>query len=157
VVGCYIHNKVVEGAGKIATLVSLDSNGDKAILESLAQNIAMHITAANSLYLERSDVPASVLEKEEEIFVEQTKALGKPKEVMANIIKSKMESFFKQNVLLEQPYIKDTAISVQDLIAKTSKELGAAIKIKAFIKYVLGEGIELEKNDFAEEVQKMMQ
>ncbi|MCF8462958.1 MAG: elongation factor Ts, partial [Rickettsiaceae bacterium] len=71
VVGCYIHNKVVEGAGKIATLVSLDSNGDKAILESLAQNIAMHITAANSLYLERSDMPPSVLEKEEEIFVEQ--------------------------------------------------------------------------------------
>ena len=157
VVGCYIHNKVVEGAGKIATLVALESDGDKEVLEKLAHNIAMHITALNSLYLKRSDIPSAILEKEQEVFSEQVKALGKPQEVMSNIVKGKLEGFYKQNVLLEQPYIKDNSISIQDLIAQTSKEIGSNIEIKSFVKYVLGEGIELEKNDFAAEVEKMIQ
>ncbi len=156
VVGCYIHNKVAEGSGKIATLVALESDGDKKILENLAYNIAMHITSSNSLYLKRSDIPSGILEKEQEVFSEQVKALGKPHEVMLNIVKGKLEGFYKQNVLLEQPYIKDNSISIQDLIVQSSKEIGSNIEIKSFVKYVLGEGIELQKSDFAAEVEKMI-
>ncbi|MFA5061793.1 MAG: translation elongation factor Ts [Patescibacteria group bacterium] len=130
---------------KIGVMVEL-SGGDVA----LGSEIAMHIAAANPKYLTRSEVPTEVLDKEKEIYAEQLRQQGKPDNIIENILKGKMDKFYGEICLPEQPFIKDEEKTIQKLLT----EKGA--KVKKFVRYELGEGIEKIAKNFADEVAEQM-
>jgi len=141
--GSYVHM-----GGKITAIVLLSGTAD----DDLAKEIAMHAAAANPKYIERSDVSSEILDKEKEIYTEQLKQQGKPENIIENIIKGKMNKFYGEICLPEQPFIKDEEKTVQKFLS----EKGADIKIKKFVRYELGEGIEKKKPDYAAEVAEQM-
>ena len=155
VVASYLHNAVSPGLGKIGVLVALESSGDKSKLMELGKKIAMHIAAARPICLEISDVEPSLVEREKAIFTEQSKAAGKPDNVIEKMVEGRVNKFYTEAVLLEQVFVFDNKTKVKDAIAEVAKEIGAPIKVVAFERYELGEGIEQEAGDFAAEVAKM--
>ncbi|AGB40659.1 translation elongation factor Ts [Halobacteroides halobius DSM 5150] len=136
VFGTYIHM-----GGNIGVLTLLEG-GD----EDLARNVAMHIAAANPDYLSRDDVPAEDVEKEKQVLQEQAENEGKPEHIVEQIVKGRLNKFYNQNCLVEQEYIRDTDKTVGDLLSE------ADATIKESVRYEVGEGIEVEEEDFAEEV-----
>lgn len=134
-VGSYMHGT------KIGVLVDL-SGGSK----ELGVDVAMHIAAANPKYIQRSEVPSATIEKEKEIYAEQLKAQGKPANIIENILKGKIDKFYGEICLPEQPFIKNEEMTVGKLL-----EQGGA-SVSRFVRYELGEGIEKEVKDFAAEV-----
>lgn len=139
--GTYIHM-----GGNIGTIVTV-ANGD----QELAQNIAMHIAATNPDYLSRESVPAEDIENEKELLREQAlKEEDKPEHIIDKIVEGRLDKFYNQNCLVEQEYVKDTDKTVGELLEETEAE------IKTFIRYEVGEGIEVEEEDFAEEVMSEM-
>ena len=141
--GAYVHM-----GGKISVLVVLKGATD----ESLAGDVAMHVAAANPKYIRRDQVDTSVLKKEEEIYSEQLKAQGKPEKMIVNILKGKMEKFYSEVCVLEQPYIKDEEKTVQ----KYLDSRGAGITVTKMYRYELGEGLEKKSCDFAAEVAEQL-
>jgi len=141
--GAYVHM-----GGKISVLVILSgtTNAD------LAREVAMHVAAANPKYVRRDEVDVSLLKKEEEIYAAQLKAQGKPENIIANILKGKMEKFYSEICLLEQPYIKDEEKTVQ----KYLDSQGSGITVNKMVRLELGEGIEKKSCDFAAEVAEQM-
>ena len=135
--GAYIHM-----AGKISTLVLL-TGGD----ENLAREVAMHVAAANPKYLNRELVDAEVLNKEIEIASEQLRAQKKPENIIANIVKGKMDKFYGEVCLIEQPFVKDEEKTIGALVS------AAGASVKEFYRFELGEGIEKKSCDFAAEVE----
>lgn len=134
--GAYIHM-----GGKISVLVVLEGGN-----EELARDIAMHAAAASPRYLNREEVDSDVLEKEKEIASEQLRAQGKPEKMIENIVKGKMDKFYGEVCLVEQPFVKDEEKTVGNLAE------AAGAKIKSFWRYELGEGIVKKSCDFAAEV-----
>ncbi len=118
--------------------------------EQLGKDLAMHIAAANPLYLSRETVPADALSRERAVYEAQAKESGKPAAVIPKIIDGKMEKFYGDTCLLEQIYIKDPdgKLKIKDLLKKS----GGTAAIARFVRYQLGEGIEKKKENFAEEV-----
>lgn len=134
-VSVYLHGT------KIGVMVEL-TGGD----EALGTEIAMHIAAANPKYLTRSEVPTDVLDKEKEIYAEQLRQQGKPENIIENILKGKMDKFYGEICLPEQPFIKDEEKTIQKLLTEKGAE------VKKFVRYELGEGIEKVEKNFADEV-----
>lgn len=130
---------------KIGVMVAL-SGGDAA----LGTEIAMHIAAANPKYLTRSEVPTEILDKEKEIYAEQLRQQGKPDNIIENILKGKMDKFYGEICLPEQPFIKDEEKTIQKLLTEKGAE------VKKFVRYELGEGIEKVAKNFADEVAEQM-
>ena len=127
--------------GQIGVAVLLE-NAD----EQLAKNVAMHIAAANPDYLNRDSVPEAEVEKEKAILRKQAEKEDKPDHIIDKIVNGRLDKFYQQNCLLEQEYIRDTDLTIKELVA----EEDAAVE--KFIRYEVGEGIEVEEEDFAEEV-----
>lgn len=123
VLGSYLHSN-----RKIASVVSLSSG-----TEELAKDIAMHITAMNPEYLRPEDVPSEVIEKEKEIYKEQLKTEGKPENIIENILKGKVEKFYKDNCLIKQAFVKDDKMSIENLL----KSAGENIVIEKYKRYSL--------------------
>jgi elongation factor Ts len=136
VVGAYVHSN-----GKIACVVSLKGGN-----EELAKDIAMHVTAASPRVVRGEDMPAELLEKEKEIIRAQPDMAGKPTEIVEKMIVGRISKFLKENSLLDQPFVKNPEQS----IAQLAKANGA--EVLAFLRLEVGEGIEVEKVDFAAEV-----
>jgi elongation factor Ts len=155
VIASYVHNAVAPSMGKISVLVAIESEGDKEALAQLGKMIAMHIAAARPSYLESKEVPADILEREKAIFKETALQSGKPLNVVEKMIEGRIRKFYEEVVLLEQEYVIEGKIKVSEVIARTEKELGAAINLKTFVRYELGEGIEKAESNFAEEVASM--
>jgi elongation factor Ts len=147
VVASYVHNQVAPGLGKIGVLVALESAGQNT--DELAAFGRM-VAAANPIALELAGVPAEVLEREKGILAEKNQ--GKPPQVLEKILQSSLKTFAKENCLLEQPFIHDNAKSVAQAAKEAEGRVGGAIKIAAFVRYALGEGIERKDDDFAAEV-----
>ncbi|HEU5162190.1 MAG TPA: translation elongation factor Ts [Thermoanaerobaculia bacterium] len=146
--GTYIH-----GNGKIAVLVELRSDAaDKAKLESLARDIAMHVAAAEPRFLRREEVTESDLATEREIARDQALKSGKPENVVDKIVSGKMEKYYGENVLLEQPYIREEKTSVKQLVDQVAKAAGSPIEIARFVRFKVGEGLQKREDDFASEV-----
>ena len=142
--GAYIHM-----GGKVGVLTLLTGTTD----ENLAREVAMQAAAANPKYVERAEVPTAELDKEREIYTEQLKAQGKPENIIQNILKGKLDKYYSEVCLPEQSYIKDEEKTVQQFVDSVAK--GA--KIKSFVRYEVGEGIEKKKNcDFAVEVAEQL-
>jgi elongation factor Ts len=119
--------------------------------EQLGKDLAMHIAAANPLYLSRETVPADTLARERSVYEAQAKETGKPAAVISKIVDGKLEKFYGDACLLEQVYIKDPdgKLKIKDLLKKSG---GGNVVINRFVRYQLGEGIEKKKENFAEEV-----
>jgi len=151
VVGSYVHGQVAPGLGKIGVLVALESAGKNTEeLETLARQIAMHVAATNPVALDIDGVPAEVLEREKAILADKNQ--GKPPQVIEKIVTSGMKSYAKDNCLLDQAYIHDPSKSVAQAVKEAEGKAGGAVKLAAFVRYALGEGIEKKEDDFAAEV-----
>jgi len=140
VVGSYIHL-----GGKVGVLVEINCESDFVArtdqFQTLVKEVAMHIAAADPKYVRREDVPAEVLEKERAIYRAQVEHSGKPANVIDKIIEGKLGSFYSQAVLLEQPSIRDAAVTIQQLVAEASAKLGENIAISRFARFRVGDAV----------------
>jgi elongation factor Ts len=148
----YIHNQTAPGLGKIGVLVGLESTGDKAKLEALGKQLAMHVAAAHPQALDRSSVDASAIERERDVLSDQARASGKPEEIIAKMVEGRLRKFYEEVCLLEQIFVIDGETKVSKVLEAAAKELGAPVSIAGFVRIQLGEGIEREEQDFAAEV-----
>jgi elongation factor Ts len=149
VVGTYVH-----GNGRIGVLVevSYDKPEAKATAEAVAKDIAMHVAAAEPRYLNRSEVTEQDLATEREVARDQALKSGKPENIVEKMVSGKMEKFYGEAVLLEQPYIRDDKQTVQQYLASRAKETGAKLEVVRFDRYKVGEGLQKRDDDFAAEV-----
>lgn len=152
VVASYIHNAARPNVGKIGVLVALESTGDKTKLAELGKHIAMHVAASAPQFLDIASVDPAAVEHEKSIFAEQTKASGKPANIIEKMVEGRVKKYYDEVVLEEQAYIMDPDKKVKDVIAEAAKELGTDIKLKEFVCFRLGEGLQKKEEDFAAEV-----
>ena len=152
VIASYVHNACKPNLGKIGVLVALESNGDKAKLQELGKHIAMHVAASNPQFLTIADVDQASIDHEKAIFSEPAKASGKPENIIEKMVEGRIKKYFDEVVLEEQAYIMDPDKKVKQIVADAAKEMGADIKLKAFVCFRLGEGLEKRNEDFAAEV-----
>jgi elongation factor Ts len=128
--------------GRIASMVEVNSETDfvskNEDFRKFVMEIAMQVAASAPLYVSREEVPAEVIAKEKEIEGEKLKAEGKPAEMIEKILEGKMEKYYEQVVLLEQPYIKDPELKVVDLLNEKLASIGEKIQIRRFCRYELG-------------------
>ncbi|ABV75723.1 translation elongation factor Ts [Rickettsia rickettsii] len=157
-IGSYVHNEVVPNLGKISVLVGLVSNAkDKAKLEALAKQIAVHVAGNNPQSIDDSSLDQALVERERKVFFEKSKEEGKPDNIIAKMVEGRIRKFFSEVVLLQQNFLFEPKLTVAEVIKNAEKELGAEIKIAKFIRYELGEGIEHEEKNFADEVAAITQ
>ena len=112
----------------------------------------MHIAAADPRYASREEVPAAELERERAIYREQAEASGKPPAVIEKMIEGKLEKFFAETVLVEQAFVKNPDLTVGQLLAEKVAKIGENIRVRRFVRFKLGEGLEKRSQDFAQEV-----
>ena len=152
VVVSYVHNALVAGLGKIGVLVALESTGDADKLAALGKQLAMHVAAANPQFLDIAAVDKASLDRERDILREQAKASGKPDAIIDKMVEGRLRKYYEEVVLLEQLFVIDGETRIAKVVEAAAKEAGAPIKIAAFARFALGEGIEKEQSDFAAEV-----
>ncbi len=152
VIASYVHNAAKPNVGKIGVLVALESKGDKAKLAELGKHIAMHIAASAPQFLNIASVDPAAVEHEKAIFSEQAKASGKPANIIEKMVEGRIRKYYDEVVLEEQAYIMDPDKKVKDVIADAAKELGTDIKLKEYVCFRLGEGLQKKEEDFAAEV-----
>jgi len=158
-VGSYIHM-----GGKVGVLVEVNCESDFVArgdeFQQLVRDVAMHIAAADPHYLKREEVPAGVLGKEKEIVMEQLKNdpknASKPADVLEKIVEGRLNKFYEEICLLEQPFVKDPAKTVSDLVTEKIASIKENISIRRFVRFKMGEGIEKKQDDFAAEVAAMV-
>lgn len=148
----YIHGQVNEGLGKIGVILSLESNITSDKIENLGKQIAMHIAASKPMAISSDDVDPEVIERERSILVEQAKDSGKPDNIIEKMVDGRISKFFSEITLLDQTWVIDGESKVSKIIKDLEKDLSCNILIKDFKYFVLGEGIEVDKKDFATEV-----
>jgi elongation factor Ts len=140
-IGSYIHM-----GGKIGVLVELNCESDFVArtddFQNLLKEVALQIAAANPTYVRREDVPADILERERGIYRAQMENSGKPAQVIDKIIEGKLGSFYSQFVLLDQPSIRDGAVTISQLVAQASAKTGENIQISRFVRFRVGETAE---------------
>jgi len=152
VVCSYIHNQTAPGLGKIGVLVGLESTGDKAKLEALGKQLAMHVAAAQPQAVDRDGVDASSVERERDVLSEQARASGKPEEIIAKMVEGRLRKFYEEVCLLEQIFVIDGETKISKVLEATAKDVGAPVAIVGFERFQLGEGVERGEQDFAAEV-----
>ena len=156
-VSSYIH-----GMGATGVIVSFDTDlADKAEFAECAKNVALQTAAMDVRFLDKSAVPAEVLAEEKNILIAQMqqdpKMANKPQQVLEKIVEGKLGKFYENNCLLQQLYVKDDSMTVEKYVASVAKELGGSIKVTGYVRYDKGEGLEKREEDFAAEIQKMVQ
>ncbi len=154
-VSSYIH-----AGGKIGVMVEVNCETDFVArtedFVNFVKDLAMHIAAAAPVALKREDVPAETVEAERSIYRTQALESGKPEKIVDKIIDGKMEKFFKENCLMEQAFVKDTDISIEDLVKQMIAKTGENITIRRYVRYVMGEGLEKRSCDLAAEVAEQL-
>jgi len=148
----YMHNAAAPNLGKIGVLVALESEGDKAALEALGKQIAMHIAAAFPLALDADRLDPEMLDRERKIAAEKAAESGKPAEVQAKMVDGAVAKFAKENALLSQVFVMDNKTPVAQVVANAARDVGARVLLKDYVRFQLGEGIEKKISDFAAEV-----
>ena len=156
-VSTYIH-----GLGATGVVVSFDTDvADKAEFAECAKNVALQTAAMPVLYLDAASVPAEVLEEEKAILIKQMqqdpKMANKPQQVLEKIVEGRVGKFYENNCLLHQAYVKDDSMTVAKYVESCAKTLGGSIKVTGYVRYDKGEGLEKREEDFAAEIQKMVQ
>ena len=123
-----------------------------AALADLGRQLAMHVAAANPLYLDIASVPAAALERERDVLREQARASGKSDEIIEKMVEGRLRKFYEEVVLLEQIFVIDGETRIAKVVEDAAKEVGAPIAVTGFVRFALGEGIERNRADFAAEV-----
>jgi len=152
VIAAYIHNAVADGLGKIGVLVAVETAGDKEAAKAFGRQVAMHIAATNPLALTAAEVDSAAVERERAIFAEQARQSGKPEAIIEKMVEGRLRKFYEEVVLLSQGFVVNPDITVAAAAKEAEKAVGAPVKIAAYIRFALGEGIEKEVTDFAAEV-----
>lgn len=154
-VDSYIH-----GDGRIGVLVEVNIETDFAAkneeFKAFVKDIAMQVAAAKPEYVRREEVPADIIEKEKEILKAQALNEGKPEKIVEKMVEGRIEKFYKEVCLLEQPWVKDPNKSIQELLNEKIATIGENINIRRFARFERGEGIEKKQEDFQEEVMKQI-
>jgi elongation factor Ts len=136
-IGSYVHP-----GSKVASIVEVNCETDFVArtdeFQQLARDLAMHVTAARPVWVAREDVPADVIAKEREVYTEQMANSGKPAQVIERIVDGKLEKWFSEVCLLEQPFIKDPDINIKDLLTNRIASLGENIKVRRFSRFEIG-------------------
>ena len=159
IVGSYIHM-----GGKVGVLVELNCETDFVArgeeFQQLVKDIAMHIAAAEPRYVTREEIPASVLDKEREIARAQAKndpkMANKPDQVIDKIIEGRLNKFYEETVLVDQPFVKAPEKTIAELVTEKTAKTGERIAVRRFTRYKMGEGIERRDDDFGSEVASML-
>jgi elongation factor Ts len=152
IVGSYIHM-----GGKVGVLVEVNCETDFVArtedFQKFVKDIAMHICASEPLYVHKEDIPADVVEKEREIARGQAQAdpknANKPANIIEKMVEGRLEKFFTESVLLEQPFVKDQAITIGELVTQLTAKTGEKVSIRRFTRYKMGEGLEKRQDDNA--------
>ena len=152
VVASYIHNAVVEGAGKMGVIVALESTGKTDELMTLGRQIAMHVAATNPAALDSASLDPAIVAREKDVMADKYRQQGKPEAMIEKIVENGLKTYYKEVCLLEQAFIHDTGKSVAQAVKEAEGKVGAPIKLTGFVRYALGEGIEKAESDFAAEV-----
>jgi len=138
-IGSYLH-----AGGKIGVMVEVNCETDFVAktddFQAFAKDIAMHIAASNPLYIQRENIPPEVLEREREIYRAQAREAGKPEKIIEKIVEGRLEKFYSDVCLLEQPFIKDHDLTMNDLLNGLIGKLGEKVEIRRFIRFQVGEG-----------------
>ncbi len=148
----------VHGGGRIGVMVRFEVEGtpDAAAFQAYAKDIAMQVAASTPTYLDKDAVPAETIAKEKEILTAQAINEGKPANIAEKMVMGRINKYYKEVCLVEQPFIKDGDISVQQFTDTTAKELGVKIRIVDFVRFEKGEGLEKREDNFADEVASMV-
>ncbi len=152
VVVAYTHNSVAPDLGKIGVLVALESSGDKAKLQPLAKQLAMHVAAANPQSLTVADLDQALIERERAVLAEKAGQSGKAADIIAKMVEGGLRKFHQEVVLLEQAFVMDGKTKVSKVVDEAAKQVGGPVRIAGFLRFALGEGIEKKSEDFAAEV-----
>jgi len=155
-VGSYIH-----AGGKIGVLIEVncetDFVGQNEEFQQLVKDLAMHVAAADPRFVSRDEVTEEVLAEEREIYRDQALATGKPEKVVEKIVDGKMNKFFEESCLLDQPYVKETSMTVGQMISSLIAKIGENISVRRFVRFKLGEGLEKRQDNLAAEVEAQLQ
>jgi elongation factor Ts len=151
IVESYIH-----AGGKIGVLLEINCETDFVAktneFRTFVRDIAMHIAASNPKYLSRVEVTGDVIEKEREILKAQAINEGKPEKIVDKIVEGRIEKFYKDVCLLEQPFVKDADKTVQEFVTQMIATIGENINIRRFVRFQMGEGLEKRKDSFVQDV-----
>jgi len=159
IVGSYIHM-----GGKVGVLVELNCETDFVArgeeFQQLVKDIAMHIAAAEPRYVTREEIPAGVLDKEREIARAQAKndpkMANKPEQVIEKIVEGRLNKFYEETVLVDQPFVKAPEKTIAELVTEKTAKTGERIAVRRFTRYKMGEGLDRRADDFGTEVASML-
>lgn len=153
IVESYIHS-----GGRIGVLIEVNCETDFVAktpeFKAFVHDIAMHIAAANPTYLVREEVSSDVIEKEKEILRAQALNEGKPEKIVDKMVEGRIEKYYKEVCLLEQPFVKDPDKTIKDIVHEKIATIGENINVRRFVRYEMGEGLKKREENFAEEVMK---
>ncbi|MEM6909320.1 MAG: translation elongation factor Ts [Pseudomonadota bacterium] len=148
----YVHNAAADGLGKIGVLVALESDLAADVLEPFGKQLAMHIASMFPQALNADGLDPAVIERERSIAAEKAAESGKPENVQEKMVEGAIKKFAKENALLSQMFVMDNKSSVEDVVAKFGKDNRGSVVLTDYVRFQLGEGIEVEESDFAAEV-----
>jgi elongation factor Ts len=155
VVQSYIH-----AGGKIGVLLEVNCETDFVAknedFQRVVKDIAMHIAASSPQYVRREEVPEAVVAKEKEIFAAQAKESGKPANVIEKMVTGRVDKYYKEVCLMEQPFVRDPNVTVDQVMNELVAKIGEKIAVRRFVRWALGEGLEKRSENFAEEVAKQV-
>jgi elongation factor Ts len=152
----YVHNALADGIGKIGVIVALESAGKADVLQGLGKQLAMHIAAAQPECVAVADIDPANLERERNLLTEQARASGRPEEIIAKMVEGRLRKYYEEVTLLEQVFVIDNETKISKVLEKAAKDAGAPVKVAAFVRFVLGEGIEKREENLADEVAKTL-
>ena len=150
-VEAYIH-----GGGRIGVLVEVNCETDFVAKTDAFKELVKDIAITKPSYLKREEVPTAELEHEQAVLAEQARNEGKPEKIIEKMVAGRIEKYYKEVCLMEQPFVKDPDKTISDLITESIAKIGENISIRRFTRYQLGEGIEKKEENFAEEVVKKL-
>ncbi len=146
-VASYVHNAAAPGMGKIGVLVGLDSTGDRAALEALGRQIAMHVAATSPASLDEADLDPALVEREKQVLTEQALESGKPDHVIEKMIAGRMIKFFQEVCLLKQAFVINPDLTVAAAVKEAEAGVGAPVAVSGFVRLAVGEGVEKKTED----------
>ncbi|MEI7475245.1 MAG: translation elongation factor Ts [bacterium] len=155
IVGTYVHG------GRIGVIVEVNCETDFVAkneeFQQLVKDICLHIASSSPEFVSRDEIPASVIEEEKRIESGKADLAGKPEAIVDKIVTGRVDKLMAQRVLLEQPFVKDPSITIDEMIKEKIVKIGEKISVRRFTKYTLGEGLEKREDNFVEEVMKQTQ
>ncbi|MFZ5476411.1 MAG: translation elongation factor Ts [Myxococcota bacterium] len=150
-VEAYIH-----AGGKIGVLLEINCETDFVAIndkfKSLARDIAMHVAAASPEYVRREEVPQAAIDRERAIQLQRVMSEGKPEHIAQKIVDGRMTKWFEEVCLLDQKFVKDDSKTIDQVVKEAVATIGENIQVRRFVRFVMGEGLEKRKDDFAAEV-----